>query len=300
VPQLAWYHSSTWADWPSPAYANHITGLLAQSMSPTWLGLDPGRVLALETGKALHVGTYEAAIENMLRRMHDQADSTEQFHLYRVQLRPGLVIEPGYRDENLREVAQIAGHALEAETIDAIRYLNAHEAAGTLSLAVTASSVVAVQHLPIPPAAAPDGRRTSTGPDERTELYKDLAGALVEAQDKVAACWAEVGDMPLYERRMMSLGLRPDPTRAAQAVDTAQSAVYELWDALERDLTDRYLASVSPTIVDDFHHALAAWRREADVRDPSAYATRYASLAALLTHSADFIASISAQPWRRL
>ncbi len=57
--------------------------------------------IAEHTSKALHVGTYEAAIENMLRRMNDELDSHAQFYLYRVELDlDPRKINPAFRDEN--------------------------------------------------------------------------------------------------------------------------------------------------------------------------------------------------------
>ncbi len=41
---------------------------------------------ARRRAKALHIGTYEAAVHNMLRRIRDQADRGNQFYLYRVHL----------------------------------------------------------------------------------------------------------------------------------------------------------------------------------------------------------------------
>lgn len=49
-----------------------------------------------QRAKALHVGTYEAAVHNMLRRIHDQADHGAQFYLYRVHLKPSVVVWPGW------------------------------------------------------------------------------------------------------------------------------------------------------------------------------------------------------------
>ena len=48
-----------------------------------------------------NIGTYEAAIENMLRRMDDQGDADANFYLHRVQvdIDPDR-INDGYRDEN--------------------------------------------------------------------------------------------------------------------------------------------------------------------------------------------------------
>ncbi|MDQ7993287.1 MAG: hypothetical protein AAGC63_09310, partial [Propionicimonas sp.] len=62
----------------------------------------PGSVerwTARQKAKALHIGTYEAAIENMVRRKADQSGSGEQFFLYRVELSPDCVIEPGVHKE---------------------------------------------------------------------------------------------------------------------------------------------------------------------------------------------------------
>lgn len=46
--------------------------------------------------KALHVGTYEAAIHNMLRRIADQADRGKQFYLYRVHLVPAITVRESW------------------------------------------------------------------------------------------------------------------------------------------------------------------------------------------------------------
>ncbi len=52
--------------------------------------------------EALHVGTYEAAIENVLRRIRDHRDDLTAFYLHRVAIRVGLnSVNDGYRDENV-------------------------------------------------------------------------------------------------------------------------------------------------------------------------------------------------------
>src|SRR5699024_11868511 len=51
---------------------------------------------ARQRAKALHVGTYEAAVHNMLRRMRDQADRGNQFYLYRVHLKPSVTEREGW------------------------------------------------------------------------------------------------------------------------------------------------------------------------------------------------------------
>lgn len=176
VPQLAWYHSSTWPDWPSPEFVKHNEDELRVSEKRLRLGLD----YALEqlTTHALHLGTYEAATENMLRRMHDQADAATQFYLYRVELQPTLRIEAGYRDENLAEASRVTVPQLQAADLDVVRYLNAYEAEGTLSLVVQPHAIAAVQRIAIPVIDL-----VAVGPlDERLGLAHELAADQQEAE----------------------------------------------------------------------------------------------------------------------
>jgi len=149
VPMLAWYHTSTAPDWPSADYA----ACFERDLKWVDRSFGPSRAshVARQTSKALHVGTYEAAIENMLRHMHDQTDSGSQFYLYRVALHiaPGRINE-GYRDENHAVAAHTSVSELDEAGLDAVRYLNVHEVMGSLSLAVRPSAIAAVQRLLIP------------------------------------------------------------------------------------------------------------------------------------------------------
>jgi hypothetical protein len=122
--RMAWYHTSTDTDWPSNAHPMppSAVALLTRVMPPR----EVGRARHTYENQALHLGTYESAVESMLRRMRDQDDGGTQFYLYRIALRRhGLVLEQGWRDENLEEVAQITLSDL--GEADAVRYLNVHE-----------------------------------------------------------------------------------------------------------------------------------------------------------------------------
>lgn len=66
IDQLAWYHTSTAADWPLNSYAAENRALLKKSARRFHL---PESSFEHLLTQALHVGTYEAAIENMLRGM---------------------------------------------------------------------------------------------------------------------------------------------------------------------------------------------------------------------------------------
>jgi hypothetical protein len=69
INRLAWYHTSKTAVWPSATYANDHRAALEEMARR--FRLHPEHAVEPHLDKALHVGTYEAAIENMLRRMHD-------------------------------------------------------------------------------------------------------------------------------------------------------------------------------------------------------------------------------------
>ncbi|MEU2142075.1 hypothetical protein [Nocardia rhamnosiphila] len=102
---LYWYHSSTHAVWPDRDFdpAAQLTDETKRRMESQ---TGPGAVerwAARQKSKALHVGTYEAAIESMLRRMDNQSDAASQFYLHRVQLRSDCAIEPGIHIESSRD-----------------------------------------------------------------------------------------------------------------------------------------------------------------------------------------------------
>lgn len=148
-----WYHSSTHAVWPDKDFdpAAQFTDETKRRMEHD--GLTPGAVkrwAARQKAKALHVGTYEAAIENMLRRMDDQSDAASRFYLHRVQLRSDCVIEPGIH----REPTDFMGDAhLEGKCgpgVNVLRYVNVHEDPSNVSLAIEIGAVWRVQSIRIP------------------------------------------------------------------------------------------------------------------------------------------------------
>ncbi|WP_053204000.1 hypothetical protein [Jiangella muralis] len=290
VPQLAWYHTSTWPDWPSRGFAEHA---IAQSGDAA-KRLRLGREHALEqaTISALHLGTYEAAIENMLRRMHDQADHAAQFYLYRIRLRPDLRIEAGYRDENLAEASRLTAPQLEAAGLDVVRYLNAYEAEGTLSLAVRPAAVAAVQEIAIPVIDLVEVARM----DDRLDLAIELA----EMQCAANSASVRPEELTVHERKLITLGLRPGPDDVARLAEESHLALYAKWHDFEDELARLYLRGVSPTVTRDINDALGTWRRTANDHDPAQFTTRYRQMAALLTESEQVIRLLAAQPWRDL
>jgi hypothetical protein len=108
------------------------------------------RWAARQKSKALHLGTYEAAIENMFRRMRDQGDDDTQFYLYRAQLTSECVIEPGVHAEPTNWLGDAQLAEVCAPHVQAFRYVNVHEEPSSVSLAIDLSAIHAVQGIAIP------------------------------------------------------------------------------------------------------------------------------------------------------
>ena len=148
-----WYHTSTQANWPDRAFdpTARLTDITKQRMQD--IGTD-GRALERwaqgQMAKALHLGTYEAAIENMLRRMTNQDGTDDQFYLYRVRLSRNAVIEPGVHTEPTNFVGDVQLVEVCAPDVDTFRYVNTHEDPSSVSLAVTMHVIQAVKSIPVP------------------------------------------------------------------------------------------------------------------------------------------------------
>lgn len=281
VRRAAWYHTSTDADWPNGTRTmptetdDPIAGLL----SPEGLRRASERY---ET-QALHLGTYEAAIESMMRRMRDQGDGGAQFYLYRVKLRDALTIEAGWRDENRAEAARITQGEL--GDVDAIRYLNVHEAAGSISLAVRRGAIDSIQRGALP-----------------------LAGAEPSAGDVIA-------EVALLRSRIQQIESQRPPTldlidslraevagrRGTAFVRSPSPDQYTLLDKIDELLEDRFLPGACHPVRSAFTRALQAWRRDqhADIDDP-AYIQRFAALAATLNNPEATVRALASQPIREL
>ncbi len=148
-----WYHSSTHSNWPDKDFdpTAGLTEITKRRMEAT--GGAPGAVerwAGRQKSKALHLGSYEAAIENMFRRMKNQRDDGAQFYLYRVQLTRDCVIEPGIHPEptNWLGDANLADVCL--PDVQVLRYVNVHEDPSSVSIAIELTAIHAVQGMAIP------------------------------------------------------------------------------------------------------------------------------------------------------
>ncbi|MFC0674526.1 hypothetical protein [Brachybacterium hainanense] len=253
VARFAWYHTSTHADWPTEDFdpAAVLTPVTRRRMGgdehvAAWA--------ARQRAKALHVGTYEAAIHNMLRRIANQADSRSEFHLYRVRLRPDVVV----RESWVVDPSDWLGDVVLADVcppgVDVTRYLNRREDPGGISLALGRDAIASVQQVSLPlPLDGPDHwasravaalesasaapvptedilGRSRPGPSRRSavasELAADLAARLpvnLRLQVESAAAFRDGDDPEKWARRASGLlGLIEAPERVLAALDAAE------------------------------------------------------------------------------
>lgn len=149
VPRFAWYHTTTQPEWPALDFDP-----AAKLTSQTRLRMGGDKRVKewaeRQKSKALHVGTYEAAIHNMLRRIEDQADHGSQFYLYRVYLDPTVAVRESWLVDPSNFVGDVVLDEVCPPGIDVARYLNYHEDPGGLSLALGRSSIVYTRRLTIP------------------------------------------------------------------------------------------------------------------------------------------------------
>ena len=244
--KFAWYHTSTYR--PSTDFERELRAACATDRARTRLP-DPELYVRGQLDKALHLGTYEAAIENMYRRMRNQNDAHSDFYLYRVRVNIARGrVNSGFRDENGERAADISVTELTALGVDAIRYLNAWEASGCISLAVRPGVITSVQAVPIPGALG---------------TVEELPLEILNVIENLERQNAEP-DVSEEERRFRG---------------------YRLTEALEEALVAFFLPGVNPAVAGGFVRSLASahGRGGSDYRG---HARLFASHAGLL-HAPD-------------
>ena len=281
--RVAWYHTSTDPAWPSGTRAMPPSAVeLLTRMMP------PGHVRrarhTYET-QALHLGTYETAVESMLRRMRDQDDGGAQFYLYRVALRRhGLTIEQGWRDENLEEASQITQSAL--GEADVIRYLNVRESPGSISLVVRPGAIGSVQGVSLPVRVVEATTASS--------LLREVAQIRAQVEQLEATRPADLDPIERIQRDAASRQGLP----FARSPTPEQSA---LLDRICQLIADEYLPGVSCPVRAKFADALHAWRSaQEDLIDDAEYISRFASMARTLTHPEEILQALNDQAMREL
>lgn len=260
VTPLHWYHTSTQPDWPTKDFdpaanwgPDEIARMGGQDIVDNWVA---GQRL-----KALHVGTYEAAIHNMLRRMGNQGDREDQFYLYRVRLHPGVKVQAGW----IRDPGGAWGDVPLLDVcppgVDVARYLNQHEDVGRLSLALARGAIASVQRLAVP---QPGG-----GNDD---WERDALEAITLAD-------ATAPDLTCEPSKLDQFRAQPPDIRRRRA---AAAALFALSEQLPLDIQFRFSDAVAISVDDD----------------PVLWARRVSELSALILEPSIVLAALDEQSLR--
>jgi hypothetical protein len=260
-----WYHSSTHSNWPDRDFdpAAGLTEITKRHMEAT--SGAPGAVerwADRQKSKALHLGSYEAAIENLFRRMRNQDDDGAQFYLYRVQLTRDCVIEPGIHPEptNLLGDANLADVC--RPDVQVLRYVNVHEDPSSVSIAIELSAIHAVQGMAIP-------LQVEASDVQVVQAIARLRNAASEPPP------------PLPEGRLQKLRWQvPSPlTLEARRLETDISA------------------GLPPALKDTFSVGF----NEADFgSNPAVFPVKLIGLAHLIMDPQAILRALDAQPWRKM
>jgi len=254
IERLAWYHSTTRTDWP-----------------PT--DESPGT-------NATHLGTFESAIENMLRRMESEDDADSQFHLHRVR----IACTEADVSQLGREISDCMGNAplslLAGKGFRVVRYVNAREHPGSISLAVVPSVITHVQTLAIPVILEA----------EESAASQEAFASYVAELDRVEARRPStdgLSRMDLLKRRTPEIAAIADADHECDREMWAAEDRY--WKAMEKE----HLPEVGFRTRDKLLDAARSVHGDAEqVHD------RFRSLAELVRNPARTLAAVQAQPVR--
>jgi hypothetical protein len=280
---VAWYHTSTDPGWPG---SDHLMPTSAiRIITRTMPDEAVQRVRDRYETQALHLGTYETAIESMLRKMRDEDAGGAQFWLYRVALRgDGTRIKPGYWNENEENISQITQEEL--GDWDVIRYLNTWESPGSISLAVRHQSLAAVQGIRLPVQALSSGAAPS--------LVREIARIRDHISQIEATRQDEPDQMERFSQRMAArhgASLPREPTPEQQDLDASISKLIE----------DEYLPGISLPVREKFSNAMLAWRQSREMEpDDISFIERFALMATALTRPGDIHQALDAEVPRML
>lgn len=282
--RMAWFHTSTYSDWPSNSYTETIRRLLERGHAPV---ADIESSVRYQATKALHVGTYGCAIENMLRRMHDQPEPGATYYLHQVTVDFALhQINEGYSDENHVEASQISTTELDNRGLRALRYLNVRESPGSISLALVPAAVKPIATIELPPFEL----------GEPVDALVVEASRLSRRESRLSKKESAKSESPLARLR------RAAELRRPQLIASPSSSAEQMldWRTLERGLVRRLLPNVNPSVADNFCAAMTQMiflDKGSSDRDA---ATTWAAFASLLTKPEAVLDRLLREPPRPL
>ncbi|WP_324191077.1 hypothetical protein [Nocardia farcinica] len=296
VDRHLWYHTSPYQDWPSPRYRSDITALIKRSLlSPS----EHEKAIEGRTSLALHLGTYAAAVENMLRRMHDQDSPTHRYWLHQVQVQLGATdLAPGVRGELSTWLGDVPMTALTDLGARAVRYVNTHESPGSISLAIDATVIVRVRTIPLPPAASALPA-TEAGEQAVTRAVAALTAAQQLRPDTTGIPEEEIfeSELDLVIAQMRGRIVDDEAVQRANEFasqfEESRNQEHEALSSLRAELAEIYLPNVNPQLRTRVDDAIAVGTA------PGEYHLRLRQLAALIAQPHQVLRYFDNAPWRK-
>ncbi|WP_194838504.1 hypothetical protein [Nocardia sp. XZ_19_369] len=289
-----WYHSSSYEDWPSPRYRGDIAAQLKQSLLPAH---EHAEAIKAKSSLALHLGTYAAAVENMFRRMKNQDSPAHQYWLHQVQIRLRPTdLEVGIHPEMAGWFGDVPISALTARGARAVRYVNTHEAPGSISLAIDPHVIVRLRTIPL--STAPVLPSTVEGDRAVDVAVTDLAAAQQLCPDTTHFPEGQVFESWLDIMRAEIRGItvtdqvKQLTERLTPQFELYRSRQHEIWSELRTALTDIYLAGVTPQTRD---RLLAL---EPAALEPEQYHRWLRERAGVIAQPHAVVAQFASVPWR--
>ncbi|WP_216917690.1 hypothetical protein [Nocardia noduli] len=295
VDRHLWYHTSPYQDWPSPSYRSDIAALIKRSLLPP---SDHESAIEGRTSLALHLGTYAAAVENMLRRMRDQDSPAHRYWLHQVQIHLGAAdLAADVRGEGSGWFGDVPMTALADLGARAVRYVNTHESPGSISLAIDPAVIVRVRTIPLPPAAS-----ALPATEEADQAVERAVAALAAAQqlrpDTTGIPEEEIFESELdlliaqaHGRTISEIAVQRASELAAQ-FEKSRDQERDTLSNLRAELAKIYLPDVNPQLrarVDDPIPFGAA---------PGQYHQRLRELAAPIVRPRAVVRQFDNAPWR--
>lgn len=247
VDRHVWYHSSIYPDWPSlPAFRRDLAADLLNSL----LEVDQHeKAIDEQSSSALHLGTYAAAVENMMRRTHDEPTPNSRYWLHQVEIafQPGDLF-PDVGGELSGWFGKVHMTELAKRDARAVRYINTHEAIGSISLAIDPQVIRRVRTIQVPIDAAilP---AAEAGKQAATCAVAELSAAEDLRPDTAGVPKDQIFDSELDASISPNSGdLSSRSIAIAQQNDLYHDRQHEIWSSLENSLVDTYLSDVNTQV----------------------------------------------------
>lgn len=298
-----WYHSTIYGDWPSPtSHSHHVRE--EYSRIDEWDTEFRDEVIRNKTSVALHLGTYAAAVENMMRRMTDQPTPGRDYWLHQVKLRltPGD-LSTTVGDEGWSNWGDVPASELDRLGVLAARYVNLHEAPGSISLAIHPRAITRVIsevrsiRLPVDEVAAPI---VPNGEAATTQALTDLAEAEALRPEIIGIPADQIFNNPVkFHIARMNDKVSSEAIAANEQLHQYRNRREEIWESLHRELVATYLDRVNLWVVRDrFENALATIA--STNTDPESYHHQFRVLAGLLMQPHLVVQQFEKARWRTL